>query len=60
MQERINDVRNMVESELADSLIKVADDRRVADEKLAEVGAADGVLPCCQPECVTAKGCTRI
>lgn len=60
MQERINDVRNMVESELADSLIKVAEDRRVADEKLAEVGAGVGVLPCRQPECVTAKGCARI
>ncbi|XP_071542005.1 uncharacterized protein [Panulirus ornatus] len=37
-EERINAVRNMVESELADSLIKVAEDRRIADEKLCEVG----------------------
>ncbi|KAK4292200.1 hypothetical protein Pmani_035010 [Petrolisthes manimaculis] len=37
-EERITAMRNMVESELADSLIQVAEDRRVADEKLAEVG----------------------
>ncbi|XP_063885721.1 trichohyalin-like isoform X7 [Scylla paramamosain] len=37
-EERISAVRNMVESELADSLIKVAEDRRVADEQLMEVG----------------------
>lgn len=39
LQERISAVRNMVESELADSLIKVAEDRRVADEQLMEVSA---------------------
>ncbi|XP_042240297.1 golgin subfamily A member 6-like protein 22 [Homarus americanus] len=37
-EERINAMRNLVESELADSLIKVAEDRRIADEQLAEVG----------------------
>ncbi|XP_042219491.1 mucin-17-like isoform X2 [Homarus americanus] len=35
-EERINAMRNLVESELADSLIKVAEDRRIADEQLAE------------------------
>nr|XP_053646368.1 rootletin-like isoform X2 [Cherax quadricarinatus] len=37
-EERITAMRNIVESELADSLIKVAEDRRIADEQLAEVG----------------------
>lgn len=42
LQERISAVRNMVESELADSLIKVAEDRRVADEQLMEVSVDGG------------------
>ncbi|XP_066972128.1 putative leucine-rich repeat-containing protein DDB_G0290503 isoform X2 [Macrobrachium rosenbergii] len=37
-EERLNAVRNLVESELAESITKVAEDRRLADEKLAEVG----------------------
>lgn len=36
-------MRNMVESELADSLIKVAEDRRAADEQLMEVSVG-GVI----------------
>ncbi|MPC78040.1 hypothetical protein E2C01_072513 [Portunus trituberculatus] len=42
LQERISAVRDMVESELADSLIKVAEDRRVADEQLMEVSVGGG------------------
>ncbi|RXG54039.1 hypothetical protein Avbf_05356 [Armadillidium vulgare] len=34
----LNAVRSLVESELADSLMKVAEDRRIAEEKLNEVG----------------------
>ncbi|ROT69145.1 hypothetical protein C7M84_012700 [Penaeus vannamei] len=37
-QERIKTVRNMVESELADSITKVAEERRIADEQMCEVG----------------------
>ncbi|KAK7071788.1 hypothetical protein SK128_001089, partial [Halocaridina rubra] len=37
-QERLNEVRNLVETELAESITKVAEDRRVADEQLQEVG----------------------
>ncbi|XP_068234835.1 uncharacterized protein [Palaemon carinicauda] len=37
-EERINAVRNLVESELAESITKVAEDRRLADEKMVEVG----------------------
>lgn len=37
LQGSLNAVRSLVESELADSLMKVAEDRRIAEEKLNEV-----------------------
>ncbi|XP_076056387.1 uncharacterized protein LOC143034339 [Oratosquilla oratoria] len=36
-EERLGEVRSMVESELADSLTKLSEDRRIADEKMQEV-----------------------